>query len=246
MKRWLFRILLFFGVLILAAVVAGIVLHETRPVAAPNPAADVLARKVQAAVNLPAWRKAEAIAWDFGGRHQLLWDKTRGFIRVRWDDVEVRCPTACKTGKVTRGGAAVEGEAAAELRATAHAHFINDSFWLYPFDSFFHDGVTRAIAENADGEEGLLITYGSGGVTPGDAYLWHLDASGRPTAWQMWVGIIPIGGVRATWDAWVTLDAVPLSTSHTFGPITLKLDDIAVGSLAEVAPGADPFADLAR
>lgn len=244
MKRWLIRILIVFGVLVLAVVTAGIILDETRPVAQPGPTADALARKVQEAVNQSAWDGIEAVSWDFGGRHQLLWDRARDLIRVRWDDVEVLRPVGEARGVVTRGGTPVEGAEQAELLETAYAHFINDSFWLNPMGTFFHDGVVRAIATNADGEEGLLIQYSSGGVTPGDAYLWHLDAQGRPVAWQMWVGILPIGGVRASWDGWVTLGGAQIATRHTMGPITLQLDDITVGRLSEVVQGPDPFKPL--
>lgn len=246
MKRWLFRILFFFGGLILVGIATGIILHETRPVMAPGPEADALARKIQAAVDLPAWQAIEAVSWDFAGRQQHLWDKKRGLIRVRWDDVEVLRPVEGADGVVTRKGAPVEGPERAALLQKAYAHFINDSFWLNPFDSFFHPGVTRGIAKNADGEAGLMVQYGSGGVTPGDAYLWQVGADGRPTAWQMWVGIIPIGGLKATWDGWITLGGAQLATTHALGPITLQLDDIAVGALAEIVPGPDPFAALQR
>ncbi|MFM2376020.1 MAG: hypothetical protein RLZZ165_1117 [Bacteroidota bacterium] len=46
------------------------------------------------------------------------------------------------------------------------------------------------------------LRYTSGGRTPGDHYLWHLDEKGLPDAWQFWVKIIPVGGLRMKWMDW--------------------------------------------
>ena len=68
------------------------------------------------------------------------------------------------------------------------------------------------------------MRYASGGVTPGDAYLWELDEEGLPHSYRMWVSIIPIGGVEATWEDWITLPSGALiATRHEIGPKTLLL-----------------------
>lgn len=41
-----------------------------------------------------------------------------------------------------------------------------------------------------------------GGTTPGDSYLWLLNEDDQPKAFQMWVSIIPIGGIEASWEQW--------------------------------------------
>lgn len=72
-----------------------------------------------------------------------------------------------------------------------------------------------------------MITYGSGGVTPGDSYLWHLDAHHIPTSYQMWVEIIPVGGIEATWDNWIkTATGAFISTSHSIAGTPLELTNV--------------------
>lgn len=98
----------------------------------------------------------------------------------------------------------------------AYKNFINDAFWLNPIVKIFDEGTSRSIVTLADGREGLLVSYASGGVTPGDSYLWLVDANGLPTAWKLWVGILPIGGLEFSWDNWLTLPTgAKIATGHT-------------------------------
>jgi hypothetical protein len=52
-----------------------------------------------------------------------------------------------------------------------------------------------------DNQEALMITYASGGSTPG-----ILCVVRRPKlhTWRMWVSIIPVGGLETTWEDWKT------------------------------------------
>lgn len=242
--RWLKRLMLLLILAVLGVVIFALVINESRPAGEPTAEADALARKAQAAVNIDKWAAMEAIHWEFAGRNTLLWDKQRGFIRVRWDDIEVMRPLDRAVGVVTVGGKAPDAKAQAALLEKAYAHWANDSFWLNPIAKVFDDGVTRSIATNSDGKSGLLVAYSAGGVTPGDAYLWHLDDTGRPIAWQMWVSNIPVGGLEATWDGWTDVAGAQISTTHTLGPVTLRLTDVRGGPLSVVEPGPDPFAAL--
>ena len=242
--RWLRRLMLVIILLALGVIVFGLVIHEPRPTATPSADGDALARKMQAAVNLDAWHALEAIGWDFAGRHQLLWDKRRNYIRVRWDDIEVLRPLDRAAGVVTVGGAAPDAQAQAGLLEAAYAHWANDAFWLNPVAKLFDEGVARSRVSSAERGPGLLVEYASGGVTPGDAYLWLLDDAGRPKAWQMWVSNIPVGGLEASWDGWIDVGGAQISTTHSLGPITLRLEDVRGGALAELEPGPDPFAAL--
>ncbi len=72
---------------------------------------------------------------------------------------------------------------------------------MIPFGSLHHTKsltkvYERRLVKTKTNKDALLVTYTSGGTTPGDSYLWHLDASGKPESYQMWVSILPIGGLE--------------------------------------------------
>jgi hypothetical protein len=228
-----------FGVLVLAV-------RRPRPVGREGPGADALARRMLAAIDADAWARTGAVRWTFAGMNHHLWDRRRGLVRVRWGDVEVLLHAGSPTGRAWRGGVRVTGPDEEALVRHAHEAWINDSFWLNAPAKAFDGGTSRAVVDRPGGPD-LLVFYASGGSTPGDAYLWELDAEGRPVAWSMWVSIIPVGGVRATWDGWQQLSTGAwVSTDHRIlGAIPLRLTDVAgAATLAELEPGPDPFARL--
>jgi hypothetical protein len=236
------------ALLLLGLLIALVASNEARPVGTPGPDADALARRMLEATRADAWQQVGAVAWDFGGRQQHLWDRRRDFARVRWDDgdAEVLLDLRSRGGLARLGGQPVPAADAAPLLEKAWALWVNDSFWLNPVPKAFDPGVTRALVQH-EGQPALLVSYdGPGGVTPGDAYLWRLGPDGRPTAWKMWVSIIPLGGLEASWDGWQELPGgAAVATAHKLGPITLQISDLKAGaSWAQVEPGADPFAAL--
>jgi hypothetical protein len=121
----------------------------------------------------------------------------------------------------------VHNEKADELIEQATTFFNNDSFWLVAPYKVFDEGTERRIATTKNGEEGLLITYTSGGTTPGDSYLWLLDESGKPKSFRMWVDILPIGGLEASWSDWTTTESgAQLPTFHKLLFIGLEMGDV--------------------
>jgi hypothetical protein len=235
------------GVLIVGVVIVGLVAHEPRPEGREGPAAEALAASMEAAVDVEAWARTGAVRWDYAGRQEHLWDCERGLARVRWGDVEVLAWAGSTSGRAYRDGHEVRGEDAVELLEDGQRHFINDSFWLNPIAKIRDDGVSLSAVTLEEGGEGLLVTYSSGGLTPGDAYLWILEEDGLPRAWRMWVSIIPVGGVEVSWERWVTLETgARIATRHE-GPLGLAFeitDLAAAATLGELEPGADPFAAL--
>jgi len=244
-KRWRFwtaaaaALLLSLGVVVFWA--RG---SEPVPKGKPGPAADALARKIGEAVNLSAWEATGAVRWTFAGKHRLLWDRRRSLVEVAWEDERVLLDIATKGGRVFHNGLPLT-DRARELDA-AYRYFINDAFWLNPVATFFNQGAVREILQLEDGSEGLLVRYTSGGVTPGDSYLWHLHPDGLPKAFKMWVQIIPVGGVSASWDDWQTLaTGAKVATRHKLGPRDIVLTDLAAAAtLGELTAGEDPFAPL--
>jgi hypothetical protein len=85
------------------------------------------------------------------------------------------------------------------------------------------------LVTTEDGRQGLMVTYTSGGVTPGDTYLWLLNKDYMPTGWKMWVRIVPIGGVEVSWENWTQLrGGVWLSTKKAAGPFELNITDLSI------------------
>jgi len=205
--------ILILGLLGLAAL--GYSLNEPRPEGEPGPEADALARSMEAAVDKEAWDRTGAVRWSFFERHHYVWDRDRNLVELRWGDSRALFRTGDRKGRAWHSGSEQTGEDATEALSAAYAYWINDSFWLNPVVKFFDSGVERSLVKLDDGRDALLISYSSGGVTPGDAYLWIPGDDGRPEAWRMWVQIIPIGGIETSWEGWTELaTGAKVSTQH--------------------------------
>lgn len=230
-----------FGAVIVLMAVAYFV-SDPRPEGAPGPRADALASKMEAAVHKDAWDATGAVKWSFFEQHHYVWDRSRGVVEVRWGDTRVLLRTADKTGLVWGKDGAVTGADAQQALDAAYKYWINDSFWLNPVAKFRDPGVELSLVTEEDGQEGLLVTYTSGGVTPGDAYLWNVDPDGLPVRWRMWVSIIPIGGISVTWENWVELGTGALiSTEHEGAGQTMTfITDLAGAETLEGLEGVNP------
>jgi len=243
--KWAFIVI---AALLVISTVIGFIAHESKPVGSQSAEADSLAQKMMAAVNKPAWDTTAIISWNFADRQQYLWDKSRNFVKVMWDDNEVLLHTKSITGKSYSDGQEATGSKAQKLIDKAWSNFCNDSFWLNAVTKAFDSGTTRSIVKTDDGEDGLMVTYESGGVTPGDSYLWDLDENGMPEDWKMWVNIIPIGGIEFSWQDWITLDTgAKIATLHKSRFFDLAIKDVkGAASLAAYGLTSDPFEAIAK
>ena len=242
--RWVLGLV---AVVVLALVIAGALAHEPRPEGIANAEAETLAASFERMANVEAWERTGAVRFGFGGTHQHLWDRERGYARVRWEDAVVLLHAGRAEGRAYRGGREVHGEEARELLDDAHARFINDTFWLNPLAKLRDEGVSLSTATLDDGTHALLVSYSSGGLTPGDAYLWIPDDTGVPRAWRMWVSILPIGGLEVSWERWVTLETGARIATRHVGPLGLsfELTDVeGAETLGDLLEGDDPFAPL--
>ncbi len=248
LKRVLVFLIGLVGIIFVAAYVTIWWLSKPLPVGQSGPAADSLARVMLEAVNDSAWQEVGAISWNFAGKHRHLWDKKRHLARVQWKDFTVLLDLSKRDGVVLKSGKMVprsSGEHQTRIQQ-AWEYWCNDSFWLNPISKVFDEGVQRSLVELDNGASGLLVTYVSGGVTPGDSYLWHIGEDGLPVAWQMWVKIIPIRGLTATWENWLTLpEGAKIATLHRIFSFKLQLSEIKSGKrISEIEPDVDPFALL--
>jgi hypothetical protein len=232
-------------VLMLTYGVLWLALRHAPTPTTPGPEAEALAHDMVRAVDGDAWTRTGAIRWIVQNRRHL-WDRQRGLARVEWGKHRVLLETATKRGRAWNGDAEVpDGADKDKLVDKAYKLWINDSFWLNPVVKAFDDGTSRSRG-TVDGKPALLVSYASGGVTPGDKYLWILGDDGRPVAWRMWVQILPIKGLQSSWEGWTQLPTGAwIATSHKMGPVdAVHLHDIAAGATLHDIEPTDPFAPL--
>jgi hypothetical protein len=241
--RWALGLL---GVLAIAGGVAFVVYDEPLPQGQPGPAAEALAERMMEAARVQAWERVGAVRFTFRGRQRHLWDRRRGLAMVEWGEERALLRLSDRSGLAFHAGLPLSGMNGDSHLRKAYRYWANDTFWLNPLAKLHDPGVTRERVQLEGGGEGLLVHYASGGVTPGDSYLWIPGDDGLPVAWKMWVKIIPIGGVRATWEDWKTLDGgAKVSTRHELGPVWITVGDIEVAdTVEELTGGEDPFAPL--
>ncbi len=246
MKKFLKWLGILIFALVLVVFIVGLIANESKPTGTPSPEADALAQKMMNAVNSTAWDTTDVIQWTFKSMHDFIWDKPRNLVQVSWEDVKVLLNTKTISGKAFRNGEELADDEARELIQKAWGYFCNDSFWLNAPIKAFDEGTTRSLVTLEDGREGLMVAYSSGGVTPGDAYVWILDENGLPTSYKMWVSIIPIGGMEFTWEAWETMSTgAKIATLHKSKILELDITNLKTGeNWSEFGLDGDPFQEL--
>lgn len=206
------------GILVTLGIVAATLffMSEKEPMGNSGQAADELAQKMMEAVNAEAWDSLRFISWKARTGFEYIWDKETNQVQCALGAYKVVLHTQTQKGAVWKNGTPINGEEAKSQIDKAWFLFCNDSFWLNPIVKAFDPGTQRSIVTLNDGRKGLKVKYKSGGVTPGDAYVWVLDESNLPVACKMWVKILPIGGLEFSWENWVKVDGgATLATDHT-------------------------------
>jgi len=191
------------------------------------------------ALNYEAYENTETLEWSFRNKNHYKWFKNEHIVEVSWNENKVLLNTK-NTSKSTVFVAdkRVENN---DLLKKAIDYFNNDSFWLVAPYKIFDKGTERRIV-NYKNQEALLITYTSGGSTPGDSYLWVLDKNYLPTSFKMWTSILPIGGVSATWsDLKETKTGIKLPTKHQLSLFGLEID---MGNVSSINSKADSLANM--
>ena len=230
------------GILALLLIVFGAIYYfvnnEPLPEGKQGKEADALAIKMFNAIHHEAFENAEILEWSFRNEHHYKWHKQEGKVDISWDENKVILNTKNpSSSEVFINNKKTENT---ELIKIATDYFNNDSFWLVAHYKIFDEGTERRLVKYND-KDALLITYTSGGSTPGDSYLWILDKNYIPVAYKMWTSIIPIGGVSATWSDWKkTSSGVLLPKKHKLSIFGLEID---MGSVNAYNPKADEFAN---
>ena len=233
------------GVIIAAGLVLFLVSNEPRPEGTPGDAAELMAKNIQTAIGIEAWDTTEVVQWTFKDMHSFVWDKKRHWVKVNWSDNEALIRIDSLDGMVWAKGVEITDEKKkAKMIKKAHHFWANDAFWLNAPAKLFDKGTERSIVQH-EGKDALMVTYTSGGATPGDSYLWIVDDNNLPTSWKMWVKIIPIGGVEFTWADWKTTETgAKIATNHK-GMLDLPMTDLKTGALSDFGD-KDPFELLTK
>ena len=191
--------------------------NENLPDGEQSEAADELAKKMLKAINHESYKETRFLEWTMAGRNHYKWDKFEQVVDVAWGRYVVHLNTRDpKLSTAQIDGEIIDDASKMEVIEKAVASFNNDSFWLVAPHKAFDPGTERRIVMLENGAQGLLVTYTSGGNTPGDSYLWILEDSGLPRAFKLWVSIFPIGGLEATWEGWKTTESgALLPTRHS-------------------------------
>jgi hypothetical protein len=118
----------------------------------------------------------------------------------------------------------------------------NDMYWLVAPFKIRDPGTTLSLTP----DKKLVVTYESGGVTPGDSYVWTLDASYVPQSYEMYVKIIPVKGLSATLENWISLPTgTKLASTHNIAGSELSLSPIKGGmNLADIDLDSDIWAEI--
>ncbi|WP_421889383.1 hypothetical protein [Marinoscillum sp.] len=210
--------------LLVILLIAWTMVNEPLPEGESGPRAEALADRMLLALNDSAYQQLEQISWRYPrGPHEYDWYRQKDTVEVRWEDKRVLFCTSTLDGSAFLGNKALSGSQKEKALYTAWDFFANDSFWLIAPFKVKDPGTERKIVETDRGPA-LLVTYTSGGVTPGDSYLWILDENARPVAWKLWVQKIPLGGLESSWGNWQQYNGVWLGTSHVIGPVEINLE----------------------
>tara|TARA_B110001454_G_C12719176_1_gene433953 strand:+ start:460 stop:1737 length:1278 start_codon:yes stop_codon:yes gene_type:complete len=235
------KVFKFIGILLLLLIVAvGLfyfINNESLPEGKKGKDADALATKMLIALNNDAFKNTETLKWSFRNEHFYTWDKQENIVHISWYNNKV----TLYTKHPEKSELYIDGKIAnnQELIKQAQNFFNNDSFWLVAPYKIFDSGTERRIVKHKN-KDALLITYTSGGSTPGDSYLWILDDNYLPTSFKMWTSIIPIGGISATWsNLKSTKSGIKLPTKHTLSLFGMEID---MGNIRAYNEKADELA----
>ncbi|SNT05365.1 hypothetical protein SAMN05421640_2181 [Ekhidna lutea] len=212
-------VLKFLGTGLVTLLIIGILTYlfidESVPDGTKGQEAEELADEMLTALNKPGFDTLSIINFTYPGGHTYEWNRDENEVRVQWESNDVLLNLN------------VSPEEYSSTEYQGYEYFINDSFWLIaPFKVRDH-GVIRSSVKLDEGR-GLLVTYTTGGVTPGDSYLWIIDEKGFPKAWKLWTSNVPIGGLKFGWGGWTEKKGVWFSLFHPSQVIDLEITDLEV------------------
>jgi len=206
-------------------------ISEDQPVGVGGAEADQLAHTIMNGLGKTAFDEIPYLQWEFfRGGHKYLWDKENNKAIIEWGDNKVIMDLDAQSASCYKKGVLQKDKAHEKLKQKAWSYWCNDSFWMIAPYKLLDPGTSREIVSLDDGGTGLMLTYESGGVTPGDSYLWILDSAKRPTGWKMWTSILPVQGLYTSWDGWQNFMGATLATKHEMAGREMSMKNVKAGS----------------
>jgi hypothetical protein len=223
MKKLLKWALGLLGILIITGMGLIAYYSEASPKVVPAKEADEIANSMLKALNVTAWDTLKTVSWTSNGT-KFNWNKPSNFVVMEWGDIKVEMDLNKVDGKVFKNGQQIDDRNQIDK---AWMQWCNDSFWMFAHYKVFDKGTIRSLVPTDPGKIGLMVSYNSGGVTPGDKYLWILNKDYIPEGYKMWVKIIPVGGVYASWEGWQKLQSgIMVAPKHKMKLYEFEFKDI--------------------
>lgn len=231
------KFLTILGVVLIIVIAALFYFKESQSMDMPQgksgAEAEALAMKMMKACNAEAWDQTRFVKWTFAGRNSYVWDRSESLFKLESGDHVVFMNTKDHSGKAFEGETELQGAEKQEAMDDAWANFCNDSYWLVAPMKVMDPGIDREIVDTDEGKA-LMVHYRSGGVTPGDSYLWYISEDVLPYSYRMWTQDPPLTGIKASCEGWKTIHTgAKISTSHKLGPVELVMTDLVTGSTLE-------------
>ncbi|HMB99929.1 MAG TPA: hypothetical protein VKN14_02725 [Flavobacteriaceae bacterium] len=191
--------------------------NEDIPSGIQGEKADALAYKMLDALDYQAYQNTNYIEWTFKKKRHYKWTKNDSTCLVYWKEYKVDLNFKDSTqNKAYVHNFKVEGDQAKSLINEASTHFKNDSFWLIAPYTIFNKDIERRLVTLKNGDSALLVTYKTQNSHPEDSFLWILEDNGKPYKLKMWTAALPIDGLEASWNDWITTESgAQLPTFHS-------------------------------
>lgn len=243
--KWIKYLLIFILTLFVLGFIAIKAMSEKKPDGESGQKAELLADQVLETLNVEAFDTLKYLQWEFFRPGQkYLWDKQVNKAIIEFDDYKVIMNLNSLEAISYKAGIKLKGSEHEKAKSKAWSNWCNDSFWLIAPFKIKDKGTTRKLVE-VDGKSALLVEYESGGVTPGDSYLWLLDDNKRPVGWKMWTKILPVKGIYNEWKNWKTFENVQFADTRSFFGKEVYLKGIKVGkNLSDFGISKDPFENI--
>lgn len=205
MRKVLIGFGILIGVLLLGLGIGYLIVNEPLPEGEAGPRAEQAADRMLESMHYDQYQKAKLIEFRFMDQHHYTWHKKDKRVIAEWDEMKVDFNTQSKEGQAWEKGERLGGKAKEKAIQKAWKYWANDSFWLVNFYKIKDPGTKQEMLAPEDKmRKGfkLKVTYSSGGVTPGDSYVYTCNEKGGPKKIKMWVSILPVGGVEVEIYKW--------------------------------------------